>query len=121
MMKSVPLFSYGTLQLPQVQLGNYGRLLEGSADALCGYRLVSLSISDPEVIRLSGKSVHRIARATGDPSDRIEGKLFQLAEAELAATDSYEVDAYMRVEARLESGRMAFVYVGRPLGDDCPG
>lgn len=114
---AIPLFSYGTLRLPKVQQANYGRLLEGSADALAGYRLAELVISDPEVVRISGKAVHMIARASGDPSDKIHGMVFQLSEAELAATDAYEVDVYARIEAELESGRKAFVYVGPPLAD----
>jgi hypothetical protein len=32
----IALFSYGTLQQPQVQLTNYGRLVDGTADALIG-------------------------------------------------------------------------------------
>ena len=38
-------------------------------------------------------------------SDRIAGMLFELTEAELAATDAYESAAYARIEVRLESGR----------------
>lgn len=113
---SVPLFSYGTLQQRDVQLATYGRLLEGSADVLSGYRLVPLKISDPDVVRRSGKRVHQIARSTGDPADRIKGQLFLLTEEELAKTDAYEVAEYSRVEARLESGRTAFLYVGPPVG-----
>ena len=51
----VPLFSYGTLQLPEVQRATYGRLLEGRADILCGYRLAPLTITDPGVVALSGE------------------------------------------------------------------
>lgn len=112
---SVALFSYGTLQLPRVQLANYGRELTGTADAPVGYRLAPLEISDPDVVRISSKAVHTIARATGDPADRIEGMLFDLSEQELAATDSYEVDVYACIETELESGRRAWVYVGPPL------
>jgi hypothetical protein len=107
----VALFSYGTLQQPKVQLANYGHLLGGTADALIGYRLEQLVIDDPKVVELSGKAVHTIARATGDPADRISGTLFELTEAELRSTDAYEVDAYARIEALLESGRRAWVYV----------
>src|SRR4051812_1606484 len=107
------LFSYGTLQLPAVQQATYGRLLEGEADVLAGYRLVSLVISDPAVTQLSGSGVHAIARFTGDRADRIPGLVFKITQAELEATDSYEVDAYSRVEAVLESGRPAWVYVGK--------
>jgi hypothetical protein len=110
------LFSYGTLQLPEVQLATYGRRLDGTEDALHGYRLEQLVITDPEVVRLSGKPVHTIARHSGDPADRIAGVRFDLTDAELAATDAYEVDAYGRTEVELESGTRAFVYVGPPLG-----
>jgi gamma-glutamylcyclotransferase (GGCT)/AIG2-like uncharacterized protein YtfP len=110
------LFSYGTLQIPEVQRVNYGRELKGSADVLIGYRLADVTITDPKVLRISGKAVHTIARSTGDPSDRVPGTVFELSDAELAATDAYETDAYRRVEAQLESGRTAWVYVGAALG-----
>ena len=108
----IALFSYGTLRQRQVQLATFGRLLEGRPDALVGYRLAPLAITDPDVVRLSGKAVHEIARRSGDPADRIEGTIFLLTAAELAAADAYEVDAYARVEAALASGARAFVYVG---------
>jgi hypothetical protein len=106
------LFSYGTLQQPEVQLATYGRLLDGEPDVLVGYRLAPVVIDDPRVVGVSGKDVHTIARATGDPADRISGVIFQLTDVELEATDGYETSAYTRVEASLESGRMAWVYVG---------
>jgi len=105
------LFSYGTLQQPEVQQANYGRLLDGTPDALLGYRLEPLTISDPDVVRVSGKAVHTIARPSGNPEDRIDGVRFTLTEAELAATDDYEVKAYARAEIVLESGVRAFAYV----------
>ena len=108
----VLLFSYGTLRLREVQLANYGRLLEGEPDVLAGYCLGPLAISDTEVVRVSGKAVHEIARPSGDPADHIAGVVFTVSEQELAATDAYEVDAYARIEATLESGRSAWVYVG---------
>jgi hypothetical protein len=67
------------------------------------------------VIEISGQSVPMIARSTGDPSDGIAGVVFMISEAELAATDSYGVDPYSRVEVRLKSGRSAWVYIGPPL------
>lgn len=107
----ISIFSYGTLRLPNVQFANYGRLLDGEPDTLCGYRLEPVKIDDPDVVRISGKAVHTIAVATGDPSDRIQGMVFALSEDELTATDSYETGAYLRIEAQLESGRRAWVYV----------
>jgi gamma-glutamylcyclotransferase (GGCT)/AIG2-like uncharacterized protein YtfP len=109
---SILLFSYGTLRQPEVQQANYGRLLEGSEDALAGYRLAPLAISDPEVVRLSGKAVHTIAGLSRDPRDLVRGTVFRLTEADLAATDRYEVDVYARREVELVSGTRAFVYVG---------
>ncbi len=109
---AVPLFAYGTLQQREVQLAIYRRPLDGMGDALRGYRLEDLEITDPEVVRLSGKAVHRIARETGKSADRIPGTVFRLTDAELAATDAYEVDVYARVEVILESGTRAWTYVG---------
>jgi hypothetical protein len=105
------LFSYGTLRQPEVQLANYGRLLKGRPDALVGYRLEPVAIDDPSVVELSGKAIHTIACASGDPLDRVGGVVFELTEAELAATDAYETGAYERVEVILESGSSAFAYI----------
>jgi gamma-glutamylcyclotransferase (GGCT)/AIG2-like uncharacterized protein YtfP len=113
---TVSLFSYGTLQQPEVQIANYGRTLVGAPDLLRGYRLAPLEISDAHVVAISGKAVHSIACATGDAEDSVPGMLFEISEAELQATDAYEVDVYARVEAVLESGRTAWVYVGPPVG-----
>ena len=114
--EAVLLFSYGTLRQADVQRATYGRLLDGRSDVLIGYRLAPLEITDPDVVRISGKAVHTIARFSGDPGDRIDGVIFRLTPAELAATDRYEIDVYARVEAELASGTRAFVYVGDHRG-----
>jgi len=111
-MIDVALFSYGTLRQSEVQLATFGRLLEGRPDALTGYRLEPLRISNPEVVRLSGKAVHRIACRTCSAADRVEGTVFLISRAELEAADAYEVDVYARIETELASGARAFVYVG---------
>ncbi len=112
--ETIGLFSYGTLQLASVQRAVFGRLIEGEADAMVGWTQVPLQITDPEVIRTSGKAVHTIAKRTGDAADRVPGVVYFITAAELAAADAYEVDAYGRVEVELASGRRAFVYVGAP-------
>lgn len=71
---TVRLFAYGTLQQREVQLATYGRSLEGEPGVLAGYRLEPLAITDPEVVRLSGKAVHYIARESRDLADRIPGR-----------------------------------------------
>ena len=111
----IQLFSYGTLQLPDVQQATFGRLIDGRPDTLTGYRLAPLTISDPGVVATSGLAVHTIACPTGDPEDAIEGVVFDIDADELAACDLYETDAYGRVEVTLRSGGRAFVYVG-PAG-----
>jgi Gamma-glutamyl cyclotransferase, AIG2-like len=111
MRADIPLFSYGTLQLREVQLANYGRELEGSPDALVGYRLAVVPDRDPDAVRISGTKTHFIAQPTGDPGDRVPGVLFLLSAEELARTDRYEGSDYGRAEMTLESGRRAWVYV----------
>lgn len=107
----VLLFSYGTLQLAEVQLATFGRRLEGRPDALLGWVMEPLAITDPEVIATSGLAVHEMACPTGNLSDRIPGVVFTLSPAELAAADRYEVAEMKRISVRLESGTEAFVYV----------
>jgi len=104
------LFSYGTLQLASVQMSQFGRLLEGGDDLLHGYRLVEITIRDPDVLEASGIAVHRaLVPAEGAPP--IPGKVFRLTAEELAAADTYESENYVRVAAPLASGTTAWVYV----------
>src|SRR5262245_11209853 len=110
-MERVHLFSYGTLQMKAVQLATFGRELEGRQDSLPGYRRSAVKINDPHVAAISGASDHPIAIFTGDPSDSIDGIVFSITEAELAAADGYEVGDYKRVAVSLASGTDAWVYV----------
>lgn len=107
----IHLFSYGTLRQPEVQLASFGRLLGGVDDALPGHRLGELEITDPDVLKASGKRFHPIAEASDDPADAIAGTLFEISQEELWAADAYEVSDYVRTRARLASGVEAFVYV----------
>lgn len=104
------LFSYGTLQLPEVQQATFGRLIPGEADAIVGYRSEVLTITDPMVIERSGTDRHPILLPAGD-TDTVEGTTFLVDDAELAAADHYEVDDYTRVEVPLRSGGHGWVYV----------
>jgi len=109
--ESVALFSYGTLRQADVQRATFGRLLEGRPDALAGFALSPMTITDPHVIATSGSAVHTIARSTGDPADRISGLVFRVTLDELAAADRYESGPIRRIPVRLESGEEAVVYV----------
>jgi len=106
------LFSYGTLQYAEVQLDTFGRLVAGEPDALPGYTIDYVPIADPRVVDVSGQSVHPIIRATGNPLDKVVGRVLHVSAAELDAADTYEVPLYRRVSVPLASGRDAWVYVG---------
>lgn len=105
------LFSYGTLQQLEVQLATFGRELDGRPDAIIGFNLDYLTITDPQVITVSGSDRHPILRPSDRPDAHIDGTVFALTAAELAAADEYEVDAYRRISVPLRSGPQAWVYV----------
>jgi gamma-glutamylcyclotransferase (GGCT)/AIG2-like uncharacterized protein YtfP len=105
------LFSYGTLQQANVQLATFGRLLAGSQDLLLAFQQSMMKIDDPGVVATSGKTHHPMATFTGNDADRVAGTVFEISDSELAMADRYEVKAYARVNARLASGREAWVYV----------
>ena len=93
------LFSYGTLQQEAVQLSTFGRRLAGEPDDLPGFER-------------SRAGDHENARFTGRTEDRVQGTVFEITEAELAAADEYEKQAaYIRIEATLASSKHAWLYV----------
>jgi hypothetical protein len=99
------------LRQSDVQMSTFGRLLNGKNDSMPGYEQTMVEITDPEVIRTSGKRFHPIVHQSADPAARIEGQVFEITAAELIAADSYEVSDYKRVLVRLTSGISAWVYV----------
>jgi hypothetical protein len=112
-MTSDLLFSYGTLQLPHVQLANFGRVLEGVHDTLVGYRLDQIEITNPDVLAQSAQSFHPILRYTGEVFDEVKGIAFAVSELDVERADRYEVDDYQRIAVTLLSGTTAWVYVER--------
>lgn len=107
------LFSYGTLQLESVQQTTFGRLLHGIPDAITGYALSWIEITDAHVLAASGKTHHPIIKFTGEYNDCVEGMVFQITPDELQRADAYEVSDYKRVEATLRSGGKTWVYIER--------
>jgi hypothetical protein len=105
------LFSYGTLQLEAVQIGTFGRKLHGVADALPGFSRSTVKIENAEVVSTSGEPDHPIVSFSGRDSDVVEGMVFRITTDELIMADRYEVAAYRRIAATLESGQRAWVYV----------
>lgn len=107
----INLFSYGTLRQEDVQLSSFGRRLEGQPDALVGFRTEQVEITDPEVLAKSGKRFDPIVIPSDNPADTVAGTVFRITAHELAAADAYEVSDYVRIETRLASGLLAWVYV----------
>lgn len=105
------LFSYGTLRQRGVQLAVFGREISGRPEAIVGYELDYITITDPDVIAASGSDRHPILRPAVNLGAGVEGAVFALSSAELAAADYYEVADYRRVMVPLRSGEWAWVYV----------
>ena len=105
------LFTYGTLQLEEVQLSTFGRKLEGKPDALVGYRLVMLKILDEDFVAKSGTADHRNLQFTGNASDLVEGIVFEVTTKELEQSDAYEPEGYERVAVQCRSGLSAWIYL----------
>ncbi|NBW10516.1 MAG: gamma-glutamylcyclotransferase [Caulobacteraceae bacterium] len=102
-MTGVLLFAYGTLQDPAIQIEHFGRLLTGAPDRLDGFTRSTLT---------DGDAVYPVLTSGGDAPSTIDGVVFEITEAELAAADRYEGDLYRRIRVRLTSGIEAWVYVG---------
>lgn len=115
---AVSMFSYGTLCHPDVQVASFGRTLEGSPDVLPGYALEWLHVSNPDLVSLTGSDLHPAVRRTDEPEDAVAGMLYQITQAELAATDERLTQVYTRLWERLESGAQAWVYVDRAFAHE---
>ena len=107
------LFTYGTLQLEDVQLATFGRRLEGRRDVLIGYRLVKITIEDEDFVVKSGTAEHRNLQFTGNSSDFVEGTVFSVTMEELEKSDAYEPEGYERVLVQLKSGINAWIYLNK--------
>jgi gamma-glutamylcyclotransferase (GGCT)/AIG2-like uncharacterized protein YtfP len=105
------LFSYGTLQKDKVQLELFGRLVNGTMDALRGYKLSTIEIKDESVLSKSEQQYHLIAIPSSDKNDIIEGIVLEISEEELHIADNYETDDYKRVKVQLESGKASWIYI----------
>jgi hypothetical protein len=104
------LFSYGTLQQEAVQLSTFGRVLQGWPDVLVGFELSVTKIEDPAFVATSGKSEHAMVTFTGEEESHVTGMVFEVTDAELARSDTYEPAGYARLQGTLASGQQAWVY-----------
>jgi hypothetical protein len=69
------------------------------------------SRSPIRIIKTSGSDRHPILKPTDRADASVEGMVFEISEADLAAADEYEVDDYRRITVPLRSGNQAWVYV----------
>lgn len=97
------LFVYGTLREAHIQERLIGRIIENpSSDELQGYRR-NWTLVAPYPVAMPSEA-----------DEHISGLVLQVSEDELAAMDTYEGDAYVRVRLILMSGTEAWVYIGNP-------
>ncbi len=109
------LFSYGTLQQPEVQVHTFGRHLAGRPAAVTGFAQSWIAIADPAVVAASGLDRHPVVTRSDDPHAEVTGTVFEITTDELAAADLYEVDDYRRTLASCTSGEAAWLYVAAEL------
>jgi gamma-glutamylcyclotransferase (GGCT)/AIG2-like uncharacterized protein YtfP len=97
------LFTYGTLLEKEVQLGVFSRALVGFEDELTHF-----CISDKKVADLYPTLQH-----TDDKNDSISGQVYTLSNEELQKADTYEGEAYERIQIQLASGKKAWAYIAK--------
>lgn len=95
------LFTYGTLQEKEVQLGVFSRTLTGMDDELTHYQISKTKVSGQ----------YPTLEFTNEKEHRIKGKVYVLAPTELERADRYEGEAYKRIQVTLASGKKAWAYI----------
>ena len=106
------LFSYGTLQQESVQISVFGRRVSSNRDELVGFAREMVVIEGAE---------EATVRYTGIGTDRVTGVVLEVADAELARADDYELPyGYARISTVLASGTTAWVYVHHASGTATP-
>jgi gamma-glutamylcyclotransferase (GGCT)/AIG2-like uncharacterized protein YtfP len=106
------LFSYGTLQLEEVQRRTFGRVPSSEADRLAGYRIVLTRVDNPEFVAETGKDLHNTLAPCAEGGCWVDGVALDLSPEEMTIADDYERRAsYRRMQVVLMSGRRAWVYV----------
>lgn len=97
------VFTYGTLQDEEIQLGVFSRLLSGTQDTLSKYKIATQKVANQ----------YPTLEHTKNEQDKITGKIYTLSPEELKKADAYEGAAYERIEITLVSGKKAWVYTAK--------
>ena len=95
------LFTYGTLQNPEIQRIVMDRELTGKKDTLIGYRL-----EHEKVLGRYPAVIH-----TGNPKDKVRGMVYKTSFRDLFLCDEYEGTHYKRIRETLNSGLESWVYI----------
>lgn len=93
------MFAYGTLLHTHVQRSVIGRVIEGAPAQLAGYRKTTLR---------DGTEV--FPNLVPEPDGRVDGRILDVSDAELALIDRYEGDLYARHRVKLTNGTDVWVY-----------
>ena len=105
------IFSYGTLQKEKVQMELFGKVLQSSADILCGYKVATIEIKDQLFLSKGEDKFQQTLLATSNSNDIIKGTVLEITVEELLQADKYEPDNYKRIKVTLQSGKEAWIYV----------
>ena len=97
------LFTYGTLQEKEVQLGVFSRVLMGEDAILEGYTIALKKVAE---------RYPTIAFAN-DSTKSLSGKIYVLTPEELTKADAYEGEAYKRIQVVLASGEKAWTDIAK--------
>lgn len=100
------LFSYGTLRSKEIQRQVFNRILTGTVDQLLDHKLKSLQIEEE-----FGMADYVVVVPSTDSSDTIHGVVFDVSNADLVKADIFESNAYKRVQVKLKSGVVAWIYI----------
>jgi gamma-glutamylcyclotransferase (GGCT)/AIG2-like uncharacterized protein YtfP len=95
------IFSYGTLQDPQIQQKLLQRTLESTPDSIQGFTLSEVYSTD---------GMYPILIPEAESTTLIQGAVLSITTDELVAFDEYEGQEYQRSLLTLQSGNQAWVY-----------
>ena len=105
------LFSYGTLQKEKTQREIFGRSIPGNKDALIGYKITTVEITDASFLSKGEDKQQRTLMASGSIHDIVEGTVLEISREELLLADTYEPENYKRTKVTLQSGKEAWIYL----------
>ncbi|MCG9971249.1 gamma-glutamylcyclotransferase family protein [Christiangramia crocea] len=102
------LFVYGTLRDEKIRQNIFGRRIKGREDLLAGYEKYSIRIPDN-----SSGNFYPAIRPSKKEKSTVKGMVLRLKEEELSMADSYEGNSYFREKLKLQSGIIAWAYIGK--------